>query len=400
MGLQAALIMAIPSILTTTTEQSLLDLIKAEVAESKIIEYKREIALGTTEQKRKFVRSVASFANASGGDLVFGMEAEKGKPVAIKALPDFEPDGGVRVLRDMIRAHIQPPLFGVEFQPISVQGGWALVVRVSRSWNPPHLVTFDGDNRFYTRDANGCVLMNVSEIREAFFAGKTVKERIQQFRFERLSAIRSGEFSLKLPSQAIAVFHAFPFRSFIDDCQVDLSTLTNEDLYPPTRWHGCGTAYDIDGVYGMETNNDGTCGNYTFVSRSGCIEALTTASLVAHQGKFISNPNFEKQFIDFMPRCLNLLRKLKAEPPVALALTLLDVNGFILYSGPSWPLSYEWARAIQQRDLILPATVITTYDQPVSKMLKPICDALWRSCGLKQSFNFDMAENWASKDWR
>ncbi len=307
--------MAIPHILTATTEQDLLDLIKIEVHEGKTIEYKREIALGTSEQKRKFVRSIASFANASGGELIFGMEAKDGKPLGIKPLPDFEPDSGVRVLRDMIRAHIQPPLFGVEFQPVSVQNDWVLVVRVSRSWSPPHMVTFDGDNRFYTRDTNGCVLMNVPEIRESFFAGKTVKERIQQYRFQRLNAIRSGELPWKLPPEAVTVLHALPFRSFVEDYQLNLSGLTHQDLSPPSVWQSCGMTYDIDGTYGNETRNDGTCGNYTFVSYSGCIEALTTRGLSTWNGKFISNPDFENQFIKFMPRCIDIFRKLKIDPP-------------------------------------------------------------------------------------
>jgi hypothetical protein len=61
------------------------------------------------------------------------MDAEKGKPLAVKALPDFEPDRNVRTLCDIVRAHIDPALFGVEFQPVLVQSGWSLVIRISRS---------------------------------------------------------------------------------------------------------------------------------------------------------------------------------------------------------------------------------------------------------------------------
>ena len=391
--------MATPLALNTTTEQNLLDLIKAEIHEGKIIEYKREIALATSEQKRKLLRSIASFANASGGELIFGMSAEKGKPIEIRALPDFEPDRDVRILRDIVRAHIEPPLFGVELQPVSIRGGWALVLRVARSWNPPHMVTFEGDNRFYTRDANGCVPMNIPEIREAFFAGKTVKERIQQHRFQRLNGIRSGEFPLTLPSEAKAVFHAFPFRSFAEDYHFDLGVLDHPDLHPPTNWRSCGLTYDIDGVYGNETRDDGKCGNYIFVSHSGCIETLTTANLPSRNGKFIANPSFEKQFINFMPRCINILRKLQIDPPIALALTLLEVNGYVLYSGPRTELWIMGARPIRQRDLILPTATVTSYDQSTPKMLKPIFDALWRSCGLKQSFNYDKDENFTDRSW-
>ena len=76
-----------------------------------------------------------------------------------------------------------------------------------------------------------------------------------------------------------------------------------------------------------------------------------------------------------------------------------DVKGFVLYFGPQSVLYYMGLRPLQQQNLILPATVITTFDPPFCKMLKPICDALWRSCGLQQSFNFDKDESWVGKEW-
>jgi hypothetical protein len=261
------------------------------------------------------------------------------------------------------------------------------------------MVTFDNDNRFYTRDANGCVPMNVPEIREAFFAGKTVKERIQHYRFHRLNTIRSGELPWKLPHGAVTVFHAIPFRSFVEDFQSNLSNLAVQDLYPPTTWRSSCKTYDIEGIYGNETSNDGTCANYIFSSYSGCIEAVTTAGLPARSGKFIANPGFEMQFIEFMPRCIEIFRKLQIDPPIALALTLLDVNGYILYSGPRSALGIMGARPIQQRDLILPAAVVRSFDEEVPKMFKSILDALWRSCGLQQSFNYDNDGNLVKRVW-
>jgi Putative DNA-binding domain len=392
--------MAIPFLLEETTEQSLASLITAEIHEGKTIEYKREIALNSSDQKRKFVRSVASFANASGGEMIFGMEAIDGKASQIRPLADFDPDAGVRLLRDLVRAHVQPPLFGTEFKPVPVQNGWALVMRVGRSWKPPHMVTFDGDNRFYTRDANGCVPMNISEIREAFLASGTVKERIQEYRFQRLSAIRSGEHPLKLPKLPFSVLHILPFRSFVEDSEVNMNALAQEDLYPPSNWRSFGPTYDMDGTYGCGWDGDRECGNYTFVSRSGCIEGLTNAGLPARQDwKYISNPGFEKQFFKIIPKYFNLLRKLNVEPPVVVALTLLDVSGFCLYSGPMTSLSAHGVRPIRQRDLSLPAITVSSFDQPVEEMLRPIFDALWNSCGLKRSFNYNQDGSWLDRTW-
>lgn len=381
-----------------STEQDLLALIEAEVREGKTVEYKREIAIGASEQKRKFVRSVVSFANAHGGQLVFGMEAVEGKPVAVKPLQGFNPDNSILTLRDIVRAHIDPPLFGVEFRPVQVTNGWTLVIQVPRSWNPPHMVTFDNDNRFYTRDANGFVLMNLPEIREAFFAGKTVKDRIQERRFQRLNAIRSGELPWKAPSEPMAVLHAFPFQSFVDERQLTLDKLTAQDLCPPTVWRSYGKVYDVDGVYGCETKPDGSCVNYIFVNYSGCLEAVTARSFSNYSPKTIGNPHFETQFVEFLPRCIEIFRKLELNPPMALALTLMDVTGYSLYSGPRTALPVIGARAITQRDLILPVAVVTSFDEPVDKMIRPIFDSLWRSCGLERSLNYHDG-NFAPRNW-
>jgi hypothetical protein len=45
------------------------------------IEFKTALDLKTTGQKKEFLADVSSFANASGGDLVYGIEETGGKPL-------------------------------------------------------------------------------------------------------------------------------------------------------------------------------------------------------------------------------------------------------------------------------------------------------------------------------
>jgi predicted HTH transcriptional regulator len=61
-------------------------LIDDEVQESKTIEYKREIVGNTDEQKKEFLADVSSFANASGGHLIIGIDEDKGIPKQISGL--------------------------------------------------------------------------------------------------------------------------------------------------------------------------------------------------------------------------------------------------------------------------------------------------------------------------
>jgi hypothetical protein len=168
--------MAIEKPLNEITESDLIALKTAVVREGKTVEYKRQITIDNDDRKRKFVALVASFANASGGDIIFGIQAEEGVPKEIVALSNFEPDRDIRTLRDLARAHIEPPVFGVEFKEVSVADGMALIVRIPRGWGGAHMVKF-GDHRFYTRDANGRVLMSVPEIRSSFLQSEAVSER-------------------------------------------------------------------------------------------------------------------------------------------------------------------------------------------------------------------------------
>jgi hypothetical protein len=134
--------------LKDVTEADLQALISASVSEGKSIEFKREINLADDPAKRKFFASVASFANTAGGDIVFGMEAKDGVATAICPLDSFNPDTDTIRLRDLIRAHIEPKVYGFDFQAIPLKdGGCALVLRIPRTWVGAHMVIYGQQRR-------------------------------------------------------------------------------------------------------------------------------------------------------------------------------------------------------------------------------------------------------------
>lgn len=58
-------------------EKHLQGLIDAKTPERKIIEYKSELPkFDDTDDKKEFLADVSSFANASGGDLIYGINAK------------------------------------------------------------------------------------------------------------------------------------------------------------------------------------------------------------------------------------------------------------------------------------------------------------------------------------
>lgn len=55
------------------TEEDLQALIDNSVLESKSIEYKQSLPGNSDSEKKEFLADVSSFANASGGDLIYGI---------------------------------------------------------------------------------------------------------------------------------------------------------------------------------------------------------------------------------------------------------------------------------------------------------------------------------------
>src|SRR5438445_8878344 len=80
----------IPADLRNTTETDLHSLIATPVMESDAIEYKAELSLGDDRSRHKFLAGVAAFANGSGGDLIYGMRAERGRPAQLRPLVNFD----------------------------------------------------------------------------------------------------------------------------------------------------------------------------------------------------------------------------------------------------------------------------------------------------------------------
>lgn len=67
-------------------------LIASARAEDRTIEYKRDLPGGGDEDRREFLRDVSAFANALGGDILYGIEENAGLPTAAPgvSVPNFD----------------------------------------------------------------------------------------------------------------------------------------------------------------------------------------------------------------------------------------------------------------------------------------------------------------------
>src|SRR5207244_6460197 len=98
-------------------------LVANAVSEGRTVEYKEQLPGGTDDDKREFLADASSFANAGGGDLIFGVREKRdaaGKPTGIPeaavGLAGINADAEKRRLEDMLRAGIDPRIPAVRFK--------------------------------------------------------------------------------------------------------------------------------------------------------------------------------------------------------------------------------------------------------------------------------------------
>jgi predicted HTH transcriptional regulator len=192
--------MALNKPLESIDEGDLQELIDNQVPEGKTIEYKEALPGNSDGDKKEFLADVSLFANAAGGNLIFGMKEDSGTLVEIRGLQISNVDAEILRLENIIQTGIAPrlPVVHIHSVPLpSKPQQCALIIRVRKSWLSPHMVTFRNDSKFYTRNSRGKYQLDVSELRTAFLLSETTAERIRNFRAERLSMIVAGVMSTR-----------------------------------------------------------------------------------------------------------------------------------------------------------------------------------------------------------
>jgi predicted HTH transcriptional regulator len=197
-------------------ESDLLILVNNGTIESKSLEFKKEL----TMDREEFLADISSFANASGGDIIYGMSEDRatGKPKPLDGLDVENIDQEILTLENLIRDLIKPRIVpGVSFRSVPLKNTKvALVVRVPRSINGPHGVYYRGNKhgKFYTRSSNGKHPMDVGELRNAFNLSETIIDRIRNFRMDRVGKIIADETPVHLVNNPKVTLHLLPENSF------------------------------------------------------------------------------------------------------------------------------------------------------------------------------------------
>jgi Putative DNA-binding domain len=390
------------------TKEDIERLVEEGVPESHTLDYKQELPNDSPQSKVDFLSDVAAFANASGGDLIFGVREmrEEGKPTAIpegftKLRPRGTWDEMKRGLDSMIRTGIEPTLSVRIVQVDDLPEGPVIVIRVPASWVAPHMVTKYGRDalkpQFYRRHNGGNHSMDIDEIRAAFTLSGSRVERLRRFREERVSLITSQHDSVPALKGAEEryILHLLPFAAFEPTATVDISRLAGRKwgpstAFPSSRWRG--SSFNFDGYLIRDFyQRDETMTSYVQIYRSGAIEAAK----VLGYGSYIGN-DFEWIIIRRVAEYLEIQRELDAQTPVLIMPTLWGLKGKPLIPPPNKPDPLNYF----DRDILpLPESVVNDFDAPLAEALRPSFDALYQSAGGPRSPNYDREGKWIGQPY-
>jgi len=362
----------------------------SQIPESRYLEYKQEnYQFETIEARREFAKDVSAMANTGGGHLIIGMQARDGLADALLGMPGFDADRDILQLEQILLTGIEPRIYGLRIRALRLpSSNYVVVIRIPRSFNPPHRVVVGGVNRFYLRNAAGCYEPSVDELRTLFTMTSDIQDSMHQFLERRLDEFEHGPFYFIMNRESgIFMIHILPFGAFtqLTALAPDSVAPLRDHFRPPGAAHWDGRV-NFDG-YVFIRPGEPTHG-YTQIFRNGIVEA-TKCEIVALQDgdRCIQGNVLIEDIVRSTKRYLAGLRELGVSPPFLIYISLLYVANTQLLLPDVHPgrlIRNSRARnSIVQSKLLLPPVEVTDYldDAGYDRALSPAMDAFVNAAG-------------------
>jgi hypothetical protein len=378
------------------TETDILGLIQHQVPEGRMLDYK--LILPSSNENNEFRYDVTSFANAGGGELIFGIREKQANGINTgepeEPVPIITPlDADILRLEQILQTNIDPRLRGVRFHPIKfTAGGCVLLIRVPKSWSGLHMVRLNDSFRIYSRNSRGKYIMNPEEIRSGFVAAETGYERIRGFREKRLERIDAGDTPIPVSAGPKVVFHVMPFSMLDPTIEHDLDLLTGLDSPFPIGTDSFTYQYNFDGKVFFKPLESGYTTTYVQFYRNGIVEACAN-NLFNNEDKLLGSVGLESYLINALNNYLGRLKLLNVSEPFAVGLSVVRAKGCTLqiYT-PKWgrpdPIPFG------SNQMVVPELRIESYDEAPHTILRPAFNRIWNAAGRNGSAYYSEAGEW------
>jgi hypothetical protein len=379
------------------SESDLIEHITAGVPEGLLIDYKKDVYGRTDADIREFLKDVSSFANTSGGHLIIGVDETAGVPTKVTAIT-ADPDQDLQRFENLARDGIEPRISGLRIRAVTISGGgYVIVFRIPKSWNPPHRVSARNTNRIYGRNSAGAYEFSIEELRVLFTSSANVLDRVRAFRSERLAKIDAGEAIVPLTQNCgRLIVHLVPTAAFGLGGRIEPGkAYAAQDLLKPMNSMGYSPRVNFDGFSNLHCGSDGKCLSYTQLFRNGAIEAVKVRVVSDLQAGPLRIPtlDFDRWIFEQLTSYLAALQQLEVPPPIILMISLQGVRGARLGVVMD---TVEDPPKIDRDVLELPECVIEQYGSEIDyqRAARPAFDALWNTGGFFRSQHFDSTGKW------
>jgi hypothetical protein len=382
--------------LQSVSEADLEALRKNDVSEGILIDYKRDLYGANSNDE--FLKDVTSFANTAGGHIIIGMEEEGGLPTNLIGV-EGNLDAEKQRLESLLRDRIEPRIVGVGIQPVPMSAGRkALVIRIPKSWNPPHAMVVNQHRRFYARNSAGAHPASVDELRAMFTAGATFLDRARKFHRKRLVAIHNNDMPMQFPELGgRLVLHIIPFSAFSSETTLDPKAMEHKVL-PPLWSRGYNHLYNVDGYLTTHEGGQSHASSYLQVFRNGIIETVAgdvrEPDAIGQWRLYITN--VESEVIGNVSNGMTALSQAEVQAPVLIMLGGVRMDQTWVVIGPEGGFAPSPPPMLRTSELRLPAVTIESYGQKTDygRALKPVFDALSNAAGYGGSQSYDAVGNW------
>ena len=381
----------------SVTEDDLQELVTAQVPEGLRLDYKLKEYGNRDKDKLELNKDVSAFANSSGGHLVIGIEEAEGVASSVLGV-DIDADAEILRIESILRHSIDPPISGIRVRAIPLKSGnKAIVLRIPRSWNLPHRVTFKGKNRFYLRHSAGVHEPSMVELRAMFNHSSVALEKAQQFRDDRINTVVNGEGQRPLVGGGRLFLHIIPVAAFSGMVNINVAEAYDLQMAfrPLSRPQGMSPGYNFHGFINERggSKNHG----YTQVFRNGCVEA-TKANIIHSHGQTNKVGKHIEDYIFYaLPPYVEALKALGVPAPLIVMVTLQGVEGalYIVDMG----ISTDEIRPLPLNKMNLPECVIEDYGtmEDYHRSLRPAFDALWNAVGYHKAHTFNSNGVWTGE---
>jgi len=316
------------------------------IEEGKSIDYKMEIHLDSSSQRKEFAADITSFANTSGGDLIIGVSEEQGIITEIQGIEVADKDKLLQRIESILRDTVDPQITGLDmkFYQIENENKYILHIRVPQSYVGPHITNGE---KFFGRNNAGKYPLDFVEIKQRFTLSNQVQEKIKHYHLERIMKIKADEGYWELQNNASLLINIVPLQSFSESVYV--TALTHNRFKLNTLFGDGSNNYKIqfEGIAGLDWYS------YHHINRQGIIE-IADKQLLNSQDIIYAKPIIER-ILKTIPSAFFNLNELGLHGPYVILTSVLDVKDRkFSYNEHGFSSS-----TLRQNDMIFPAILIT-----------------------------------------